>query len=102
MAYDDRRRWPECSGTASPTTGTTSSPPTSRCWANGLSRPEPRPYIVASMPSFPLPNDLGDEVVVLRPFGDGDVRAAFEACTDPLIARHTKFPTPEHEEQTRA
>jgi RimJ/RimL family protein N-acetyltransferase len=54
------------------------------------------------MPSLPLPDDLGDEVVVLRAFEDGDVRAAFEACTDPLIARHTMFPTPAHEGQTRA
>ena len=54
------------------------------------------------MPSLPLPKDLGDEVVVLRAFGDDDVRAAFEACIDPLIAQHTMFPTPEHEGQTRA
>jgi RimJ/RimL family protein N-acetyltransferase len=50
---------------------------------------------------LPLPSDLGDDAIVLRPFVENDATVAFEACQDPLIAHYTTFPTPLSPEHLR-
>jgi RimJ/RimL family protein N-acetyltransferase len=45
---------------------------------------------------------LEDDVVLLRPFEDGDVRAIVEACQDPEIPRWTSVPSPYTEADARA
>jgi RimJ/RimL family protein N-acetyltransferase len=45
---------------------------------------------------------LSDGVVTLRPWRPDDARAVFEACQDPLIARHTYVPVPYRREHADA
>jgi len=45
---------------------------------------------------------LADDVILLRPFTDGDVPAIVAACQDPEIPRWTSVPTPYTEADARA
>jgi RimJ/RimL family protein N-acetyltransferase len=44
---------------------------------------------------------LGDDAIVLRPFGEGDVPAVTAACQDPEIVRWTRVPSPYTEDDAR-
>ncbi len=54
------------------------------------------------MPALPLPRDLADDLVALRPFVPQDATTVYEACRDPEIRRFTSFPEAQDVSQTRA
>jgi len=54
------------------------------------------------VPALPLPPDLADDLVALRPFVPEDATSVYEACRDPEIRRFTSFPEAQDVSQTRA
>jgi len=54
------------------------------------------------VPALPLPRDLADDLVALRPFVPQDATTVYEACRDPEIRRFTSFPEAQDVSQTRA
>jgi RimJ/RimL family protein N-acetyltransferase len=46
------------------------------------------------MAALPVPEDLRDDLVILRPFAPRDAHGVFAACQDPLIDRFTTFAPP--------
>lgn len=54
------------------------------------------------MPALPLPCDLADDLVALRPFVAQDATVVYEACRDREIRRFTSFPEAQEVSQTRA